>query len=93
MSDVAHKSHKLEYFVVFGLLAFLTVVELLVPDMDMSSMKKGISLCVLAGGKAFLVAYFYMHLKEERPWLKFIAGIPIIAGFYALVLVLEAMVR
>ena len=40
--------------------------------------------------KAFVVAYWYMHLKEENKWLKFIAAIPISAFIYAVVVILES---
>lgn len=94
MSEVAHKSHKKEYFLVFVALTCLTGLELVVPSLEgVKQSLKVISLITLAVGKAFIVAYFYMHLKEEKGWLKFIAAIPITAAFYALVLILESLYR
>lgn len=94
MAEGTHKSHTKEYMFIFGLLTFLTVLEIAVPEMDnITKMTKGIALTVLAIGKAFLVAYFFMHLKEEKGWMKFIAAVPISAAFYALFVVLESMVR
>ena len=94
MADGAHKSHTKEYMVIFGLLALLTVLELIVPEMkNLTKFVKGTALTVLAIGKAFLVAYFFMHLKEEKAWMKFIAAIPISAAIYALVVILESMAR
>lgn len=90
----SHVSHKKLYFGVFLALAVLTIIELFIPGLEnVSRMNKGISLTVLALGKAFLVAYFFMHLNEETRWLKIIAAIPISAGLYATVVVLESLFR
>ena len=88
-----HKSHWKEYFLIFLLLTFLTIVELIIPGLDTKYFYKASSLVLLAIGKAFIVAYYYMHLKDERGWLKFIAAIPISAGIFALVVILESIYR
>lgn len=89
-----HKSHKKEYIIIFVALAILTAIEIWVADVPgLSKMAKGSSLTFLAVGKAFLVAYYFMHLKEETKWMKFIAAVPIMAGFYATVLCLEAIYK
>ncbi len=88
-----HKSHTKEYIIVFFVLTFLTILELAIPGLKTPYIYKAIGLCGLAVGKALVVAYFYMHLKEETAWLKFIAAIPISAAFYAAALVLESMYR
>lgn len=95
MSDASTstKSHKAEYFKVFFLLTALTIVELIIPNMKISHFAKGSSLTLLALGKACLVGWFYMHLKEETKWMKFIALIPISAFIYALVVILESIYR
>ncbi len=93
MGDTVHKSHKKEYFGVFIMLTLLTVVELIVPNMKVTQFAKASSLTGLALGKAFLVAYSYMHLKDETKWLKFVAAIPISAFIYAVVVVLESIYR
>ena len=89
----SHKSHKAEYFKIFIILTVLTVVEILIPQMSISALAKGSSLTVLALGKAGIVAWFYMHLKEETTWLKFIALIPMAAFIYAAVVILESLYR
>ena len=89
----SHKSHKAEYFKVFIILTVLTVVELIVPTLSISQFAKASSLTVLALGKAGFVGWFYMHLKEETAWLKFIALIPISAFIYAAVVILESLYR
>ncbi|EQC49664.1 cytochrome C oxidase subunit IV family protein [Bacteriovorax sp. DB6_IX] len=94
MSDTAHHSHKKLYWGIFFALAVLTGLELLIPGLEgVSYAIKASSLIGLALGKAFLVAYFYMHLNEEKGWLKFIAAIPCSAGVYAAVVILESMFR
>jgi caa(3)-type oxidase subunit IV len=88
-----HKSHTTEYVIVFFALTLLTGLELAIPGLNVEYYLKAISLVGLAFGKAFIVAYFYMHLKEEKGWLKFIAALPILAVIFAIVLILESMYR
>lgn len=87
------KSHTVEYVIIFFVLAFLTALELAIPGLDTEYKWKAIGLIGLALGKAFVVAYFYMHLKEEKGWLKLIAAVPISAGLFAIVVILESMYR
>ncbi len=88
-----HKSHKAEYFKVFIVLTLLTIVELVVPGLSVSHFTKATLLTVLALGKAGVVGWYYMHLKEEKAWLKFIALIPVSAFIYAAVVILESLYR
>lgn len=88
-----HKSHFVEYMVVFAVLAILTVVELFIPGANVAHAYKAAALTFLAVGKAMIVAYFYMHLKEEKRWLKVIAAVPISAVIFAVGLILEGMYR
>lgn len=89
----AHKSHTVEYIIVFVVLSLLTALELAIPGLKTAYHLKAIGLIGLAVSKAFVVAYFYMHLKEEKSWLKFIAAIPIVAAVFAAVLIVESMYR
>jgi cytochrome c oxidase subunit 4 len=89
----AHKSHTVEYVIVFIALSLLTALELAIPDLKVAYSQKAIALVGLAVGKAFIVAYFYMHLKEEKRWLKFIAALPISAAIFAIVIMLESLYR
>ncbi len=86
-------SHKKTYYIIFGLLAFFTFIELFIPDMNATTMVKGSLLSAVALIKAFMVMWWFMHLNEERGWLKFIAMIPIAAFIYAFVVVLESLYR
>ena len=88
-----HKSHTAEYVIVFFALSILTAIELMIPGLKTEYYLKAIGLVGLAFGKAFIVAYFYMHLKEEKAWLKFIAAIPISAVIYATALIVESIYR
>jgi cytochrome c oxidase subunit IV len=88
-----HKSHTKEYIIVFIVLGVLTALELMIPELNTKYAYKAIGLVGLAIAKAFVVAYYYMHLKEETGWLKFIAAIPIMAGVYAVALILESVFR
>jgi cytochrome c oxidase subunit 4 len=90
---VKHHSHRAEYFKIFVVLTVLTIVELVVPALDISYALKAISLTLLALGKACVVAYSYMHLKEETKWLKAIAMVPISAFIFAVVLILDSLYR
>lgn len=89
----AYHSHAKKYWLVFALLSVLTIAELIAAEGGFSYMFKATSITVLAIGKATAVAYWYMHLDEEKGWLKFIAAIPISAAVYAAVLILEAIYR
>lgn len=88
-----HKSHTKEYIIVFFVLSLLTALELMIPGSKIAYNLKAIGLIGLALGKAFTVAYFYMHLKEEKAWLKTIAAVPISAALFAVVIILESQFR
>jgi cytochrome c oxidase subunit 4 len=88
-----HKSHTTEYIIVFFALTILTVLELMIPGLKTAHAYKATALVFLAVSKALVVAYFYMHLKEETRWMKVIAAVPISAALYAATLILEGMYR
>lgn len=93
---MAHKPNRKEYFVIFAVLALLTVIEVAVAQMP--GIGKGpmvTALVLLAAAKAGCVALFYMHLKHETKVLRWTVGAPLIAvpPLYALVLVAEAAWR
>jgi cytochrome c oxidase subunit 4 len=89
-----YKGHTKEYMIIFFALGLLTALELFVPNLEsFEKFGKGVILTILAVVKAFAVAYYYMHLKEEKAWLKFIALIPISAAAYAFFLCLEGVYR
>lgn len=88
-----HKRHTKEYLLVFAALAIFTAIEVGVPEFPLSYFAKASALTLLAVSKAFIVAYYYMHLKEEAAWTRFIAAIPISAVVYTVVVCLESVYR
>ncbi len=93
MSEVKHANHRREYYKVFFILTALTIVELIIPNMTLGKFAKGSALTGLALGKAAIVGWSYMHLKDETKWMRFVALIPLSAFFYAVFVVLESVYR
>ena len=91
--EQVHHSHTKKYLYVFAGLAFMTILELIAAEVLSNYILKASSLTALAIGKAFTVAYWFMHLEDEKAWLKFIAAIPISAVLYTTVLILERLYR
>ena len=81
---------------VFFWLTFLTVIELFVPPVysaEWNSTTKMLLLCLLAGGKALLVACYFMHLKWETKWTRYVALMPIYMGVFVIIIMLETVYR
>jgi caa(3)-type oxidase subunit IV len=93
VSEAGHVNHRKEYFKIFFILTALTIVELIIPNLTLDKFIKGSALSVLALGKASIVAWFYMHLKDETRWMRAVALVPIAAFAYAFVVVLESVYR
>ena len=90
MSSNSHP--KREYLVVFAVLFALTVLEIWAATKFTGTLK-WMTLVVLACTKAGSVGWWYMHLKQEKRWLVFIAMFPVIAAGYAIVLMREVVAR
>jgi cytochrome c oxidase subunit IV len=95
---VAHGGHKVdrrEYWIIFGVLFALTVLEVAVaqiPGINHSLMV--LALVSLAVTKAACVGLFYMHLKHETKIMKMTVFLPFTApAVYALVLIGDAAWR
>jgi cytochrome c oxidase subunit IV len=88
------QSHRKEYFVIFGVLAVLTALEV---GVVYAGVPKGILVAVLillAVTKAAIVGLFYMHLKTETKVLKASIAIPMsLPALYALILIAEGAWR
>lgn len=71
------------YTFVFGVLAVVTVVEVLLAELLKNQTEGGIVvlkaavLSVLSLGKAVLVVWFYMHLNRDNPVYRWILGVPV----------------
>ncbi len=81
------------YWIVFGTLGVLTVLEILVatPSMGVPKTPMVIALIAMALSKAALVGLFFMHLKHEMRALKLTVALPFLfPALYALVLIGEA---
>ncbi len=86
------KNPRKGYMIIFVVLAVLTLIEIGAATY-LHGQPKLWSLIGLAVAKAVCVALFYMHLKFETAWLKFIAAIPVIMGFYVFALSYEVLYR
>jgi cytochrome c oxidase subunit 4 len=97
----AHRAHddhptRSTFITIWLVLAFLTVIELAIPRVYSAPRDhtlKMLLLVILASSKALLVALFFMHLKWEKPWVKWIALMPAYMGFAAVILMLEEHFR
>jgi caa(3)-type oxidase subunit IV len=87
------QSVKRKYLVIWVLLAVLTALEIAAATVIPHGTPRWMALVLLAVAKASCVALWYMHLRFERGWLKFIAVLPASAAVYAVVLMLEVVAR
>ena len=85
-------SSKKTYFKVFFGLGVLTALELLAAEIA-HTLWKASTLTFLAILKAFAVAWWFMHLKDETFWVKLIAAVPFSAVLFVIVVVLESVYR
>lgn len=90
-----HKPNRKEYWVIFGVLFALTILEVIVAQVPgIAKTSLVLALVMLALVKAICVALFYMHLKHETKFLKITVAIPLaMPALYAVVLIAEAMWR
>jgi cytochrome c oxidase subunit 4 len=65
------------YTVVFGILAMITLIEVIIAELP-EGVIGNILLLVLSGIKAWLVVWYYMHLREDNPLYALILIIPVI---------------
>jgi cytochrome c oxidase subunit 4 len=90
---MAHVNRK-QYWVIFGLLAVFTALEVGVVYTGIAKAPMILALISLAVTKAALVGLFFMHLKYETKPLKLTVFLPMGApAIYAMVLMADAMWR
>ncbi len=96
LGAAAHGPTDSTFITIFLVLAFLTMVEVMIPsvyDAPWNQHTKMLLLVILAFSKALLVALYFMHLKWESPWLKRIALVPAYMGVAAILLMIETAWR
>jgi len=90
---MAHINRK-QYWLIFGLLAFLTALEVGVVKTQIAKTPMVLALMGLAITKAALVGLYFMHLKWETKPLKLTVVLPFSApALYAIVLMADAAWR
>ncbi len=83
-----------QYWVIFVVLGVLTALEIGVVYLPISWGLMVSALVGLAVVKAATVGIFYMHLGHETMVLKMTVMVPMaVPGFYAIVLILDAVYR
>ncbi len=83
---------KKQYLIVAGILTLFTLLEI---GVVYTGLARGVVIALLIGlavSKALAVALYYMHLKTETKYLRYILGLPMLyPPFAAVILMLEAM--
>ena len=82
------------YLLIFVGLSLMTLAQVLI--FQYAGLSATVNACtqtIIALVKVVLVAYYFMHLKDESTWLKFIAAIPIFAVLYTVFVSVESIVR
>src|SRR5688572_9947858 len=93
-APVAPKPHYRQYWLIFGLLAVLTLVEVGVVYLPLSKPVIVTMLVVLALVKAGMVGLYFMHLLHETTILKLMVCVPLALGaIYSVGLIWEAFWR
>jgi cytochrome c oxidase subunit 4 len=81
-----------QYLAVAGVLAVFTLLEI---GVVYTGLPRGVIITALVGlavSKALAVALYYMHLKHETKYLRYVLGLPMLfPPLYAVILMLEAM--
>jgi len=89
-------SQRGQYITIFLILGFLTFLELFVPSVygsRWSGTTKMLLLCILAFAKAALVFMYFMHMKHEAKWVRWIGYTPIYMGMAVIIIMLETSYR
>tara|TARA_Y100000588_G_scaffold290671_1_gene309582 strand:- start:195 stop:488 length:294 start_codon:yes stop_codon:yes gene_type:complete len=91
-NDHGHEKHHTNYMAIFWWLLALTIIEVLagIPEAGPSypQILKASVLVGFAVVKALLVALYFMHLKDEKSVLSYIALIPFVLCVFVVIMVL-----
>lgn len=93
MSKEAAAKYVITHLVLFVGLIVLTLLQLYLKSQHYDLMTNNIIQTGIALVKVFVVAYYFMHLREESLWLKFIAALPVFAVLYTLMVTVESLIR
>jgi cytochrome c oxidase subunit 4 len=66
------------YMAVFYWLLALTIIEVIVVYAHLPKICMVVALVLLALSKAFLVAWYFMHLRSEKVALMLMVGVPLL---------------
>ena len=89
-------SHRKQYLLIWVYLAVLTGLEIGIaePSLGLDKTLVVLGLVLMAGAKAALVLFYYMHLREETAVMRYTVILPLFfPPFYALVLMAEGYAR
>lgn len=93
-----HSSHRLSaadlkwYLLIFLFLTFSTILQIILKNHLAVAINVYFQI-IISLIKVVFVALFFMHLKEESLWLKFIAAIPLFAVLYTVFITVESIIR
>ncbi len=82
------------YLTIFVGLSLMTLGQVLIFEYaGLSTLVNSVIQTIIGSVKVILVAYYFMHLKDESLWLKFFATIPLFALLYTVFVAVETIVR
>ncbi|MDH4467821.1 MAG: cytochrome C oxidase subunit IV family protein [Bacteriovoracaceae bacterium] len=93
ISPESAKKSALMHLSLFLVLIVVTLAQLYLKSQNYEHLTNAFLQTAMALFKVFIVAFYFMHLKEEAMWLKFIAILPVFAVLYTVFVVVESIVR
>ena len=93
VSSESAKKNAIKHLILFLVLILVTLVQLYLKSQNYEHLMNSFLQTGMALFKVFIVAYYFMHLKDEALWLKFIAILPIFAVLYTVFVAVESIVR
>lgn len=76
------------YVVIFGILALITLVEIIIAEVFSEGFIRTVPLVVLSLAKAVMVMLFYMHLREDSKIFAAAVALPLIVGIVSVMFLL-----
>ncbi len=76
------------YVVIFGILAVITLIEVIIAEIFPDGFLRTIPLVVLSLAKAVMVMLFYMHLREDSKIFAVAVALPLIVGVISVMFLL-----